>query len=41
MADAKVENFLLNFDEPQRGHLAPFQSEERTRSSLSFSHSAQ
>lgn len=37
-AEAKVENFLDNFSEPQCGHLVPCQSLERTRISLSCSH---
>jgi len=39
--EAKVENFLASFDEPQWGHFVPFQSLERTRISLSFSHLSQ
>ena len=41
VAEAKVENFLASFVEPQRGHLVPVQSLERTRISLSVSHFAQ
>jgi hypothetical protein len=41
VAEAKVENFLASFSEPQRGHLVPFQSRERTRISLSVSQSSQ
>jgi len=37
-AEAKVENFLSSFVEPQCGHFVPFQSDERTRISLSRSH---
>jgi len=40
-AEAKVENFLDNFSEPQCGHLVPCQSLDRTRTSLSRSHFAQ
>jgi hypothetical protein len=36
--EAKTENFLESFVEPQCGHLVPFQSLERTRTSLSRSH---
>ena len=39
--DAKTENFLLSFVEPQCGHVVPFQSLERTRISLSFEHLSQ
>lgn len=35
LAAANVENFLDNLFEPQRGHPVPFQSDERTRTSLS------
>jgi hypothetical protein len=41
LAEAKVENFLDNFFEPQCGHSVPFQSLERTRISLSCSHFSQ
>ena len=41
LAEAKVENFLASLVEPQFGHLVPFQSLERTRISLSFSHFSQ
>jgi len=41
LAEAKVENFLDNFLEPQCGHSALFQSLERTRISLSRSHFSQ
>lgn len=33
--EANTENFFSNFTEPHWGHLVPFQSEERTRISLS------
>jgi hypothetical protein len=39
--EANVENFLASLVEPQRGHLVPVQSLERTRISLSLSHFAQ
>jgi hypothetical protein len=39
--DAKTDNFLESFGEPQRGHLVPFQSFDRTNISLSFSHFSQ
>jgi hypothetical protein len=38
VAEAKVENFLSSFVEPQCGHFVPVQSLERTRISLSRSH---
>jgi hypothetical protein len=41
VAEAKVENFLASFVEPQCGHFVPFQSRERTRISLSASHCSQ
>jgi hypothetical protein len=41
LAEAKVENFLDSFFEPQCGHSAPFQLLERTRISLSRSHFSQ
>jgi len=41
MADAKTDNFLVSFFEPQCGHAAPFQLLERTRISLSRSHFSQ
>jgi hypothetical protein len=41
VAEAKVENFLDSFSEPQCGHFVPCQSLDRTRISLSFSHLAQ
>jgi hypothetical protein len=41
LAEAKVENFLDNFLEPQCGHSVPFQSDERTRISLSVPHFSQ
>ena len=40
-AAAKVEKFLEIFVEPQCGHFVPFQSLERTRISLSWSHRSQ
>jgi hypothetical protein len=36
--EAKTDNFLESFVEPQCGHLAPFHLLERTRISLSRSH---
>ena len=33
--EANTENFFSNFTEPHCGHRVPFQSEERTRTSLS------
>ena len=39
--EAKTENFLEIFFDPQCGHLVPFQSLERTRISLSCSHWSQ
>ena len=39
--DAKTENFLVNFGEPQCGHFVPVQSLERTSTSLSFSQFSQ
>jgi len=39
--DANVENFFVSLVEPHCGHLAPFQSLERTRISLSRSHFSQ
>jgi len=39
--DAKTENFFVSFFEPQFGHVAPFQSLERTRISLSRAHFSQ
>jgi hypothetical protein len=39
--EAKTENFLESLVEPHRGHLAPFQSGERTKTSLSHSHCSQ
>ena len=41
MLDAKTENFLVSFLEPQLGHGVPSQSLERTRTSLSFPHFSQ
>jgi hypothetical protein len=41
VADAKVENFLASFVEPQCGHFVPSQLLERTRISLSCSHFSQ
>jgi len=40
-AEAKVENFLDNFREPQCGHSEFFQLVERTRISLSRPHFSQ
>jgi hypothetical protein len=39
--DAKTESFFESLVEPQCGHFVPFQLEERTRISLSFSHRSQ
>jgi len=39
--EANVENFFANLAEPHLGHFVPFQSLERTRISLSFSHFSQ
>jgi hypothetical protein len=36
--DAKVENFFSNRVEPHFGHGVPFQSDDRTSTSLSFPH---
>ncbi len=36
--DANTDNFFVSLVEPQCGHAVPFQSLERTRISLSFSH---
>jgi hypothetical protein len=41
LAEANTESFFSNFVEPQFGHFVPFQSLERTRISLSFSHCSQ
>jgi hypothetical protein len=41
LAEAKVENFLVSFFEPQCGHSVPAQSLERTRISLSCSQLSQ
>jgi len=38
LAEAKTENFLDNFFDPQCGQAVPFQALERTRISLSRSH---
>ncbi len=38
LADAKTENFLVSFFEPQCGHADPFQPRDRTKISLSCSH---
>ncbi len=38
VAEAKVENFLASFVDPQCGHFVPLHSLERTRISLSRSH---
>jgi hypothetical protein len=35
--DANTENFFVSFGEPQSGHLVPFQSLDRTNTSLSCS----
>ncbi len=40
-AEAKTESFLASRVEPQCGHWVPFQSAERTSSSLSFWHFSQ
>jgi len=39
--EAKTDSFLESFGEPQIGHFVPFQSFDRTRISLSLSHSSQ
>lgn len=39
--EANTDNFLLNRVEPQFGQRVPFQSADRTRISLSRSHSEQ
>jgi hypothetical protein len=39
--EAKTESFFCNFAEPQRGHFVPFQSVERTSTSLSRRQSSQ
>jgi hypothetical protein len=39
--DANTESFLCNFVDPHTGHFVPVQFVERTRISLSFSHSSQ
>jgi hypothetical protein len=39
--EAKVENFFSSRVEPQWGHGTPFQSLDRTSTSLSFSHFSQ
>jgi len=39
--EAKTDSFLVNFAEPQCGHFVPFQSLDRTKTSLSFSHPLQ
>jgi hypothetical protein len=36
--DAKTDNFLESFGDPQCGHFVPSHSFERIRISLSFSH---
>jgi hypothetical protein len=41
LAEANVDIFLDNFFEPQCGHSAPFQPDERTRISLSSPHFSQ
>jgi len=41
VAEAKMENFLDNFFDPQCGQAVPFQALERTRISLSRSHFSQ
>jgi len=41
LREAKVDSSFVNFVEPQRGHLVPFQRDERTRISLSFPQLAQ
>jgi hypothetical protein len=38
LLEANVENFFSSRLDPQWGHLAPFQSLDRTRISLSLSH---
>jgi hypothetical protein len=39
--EANTESFFASLAEPQCGHLAPFQSLDRTRISLSRSHFSQ
>ena len=39
--EAKEENFFSIFEDPQRGHLVPFQLLERNRISLSCWHFSQ
>jgi hypothetical protein len=41
LEEAKTDNFLESFGDPQLGHFVPFQSFERTSISLSFSHLSQ
>ena len=41
VVEANTESFFDNLVEPQLGHLVPFQSLERTRTSLSRSHFSQ
>jgi hypothetical protein len=36
--EANTENFLASRAEPQCGHCVPFQSADRTNTSLSFPH---
>jgi hypothetical protein len=38
LLEAKVENFFSNLVDPQWGHWTPFQSLDRTSTSLSLSH---
>ena len=37
--EANTDSFFSSFTDPQCGHFVPFQSLERTSTSLSFSHS--
>jgi hypothetical protein len=41
LEDANTESFFVKATDPQCGHFVPFQSLERTSTSLSFSHFAQ
>jgi len=38
---ANTDSFFTSFVDPHSGHFAPFQSEERTSTSLSFPHALQ
>jgi hypothetical protein len=39
--DANTDSFFASFTEPHWGHFVPFQSLERTSTSLSFPHFSQ